>query len=227
MEENAILELTLFHSDALQQKFRTVGRRATSFLTSNPEENASRRRTAWLLTVIEATSELSLLMCYFSYYDQCVDHRCRTCQIRSEIKARKMAGMASLCRHLWEAAITVVFAGERAKVVKEVDFRRALREANLPLTESDIRRIFSHFEVCNVHDFFSNVSCTISIRTYRARFLLEHIANNQMSERFPSRTRTHGKVLRAELRVDSLPNISYSVTFGCVRSCLQQPGSEK
>lgn len=32
--------------------------------------------------------------------------------------------------------------------VGEIDFRRALRDADLPLTESDTRRIFAHFEVC-------------------------------------------------------------------------------
>lgn len=32
--------------------------------------------------------------------------------------------------------------------VGEIDFRRALRDADLPLTESDSRRIFAHFEVC-------------------------------------------------------------------------------
>lgn len=51
-------------------------------------------------------------------------------------------------RRLREAAVLLEIKGkESCYGVGEVDLRRALREANLPLTESDIRRIFSHFEV--------------------------------------------------------------------------------
>lgn len=37
---------------------------------------------------------------------------------------------------------------DKCQGVGEIDFRRALRDAELPLTESDTRRIFAHFEVC-------------------------------------------------------------------------------
>lgn len=54
--------------------------------------------------------------------------------------------MADLARRLREA--TCAF-GSRGTCggVGEVDFRHAMRMADLPLTESDTRRIFAHFEV--------------------------------------------------------------------------------
>lgn len=64
---------------------------------------------------------------------------------------RGVTCMASLCRRLREATTAVIFSGRRAKVVKEVDFLRALRETISLLTESDIRYIFSYFEVCNAY----------------------------------------------------------------------------
>lgn len=64
-------------------------------------------------------------------------------QIRSELS---VAGMASVARRLRESTATFG-QGIRCTGVEEVDFRRILREATLPLTESDIRRIFAHFEV--------------------------------------------------------------------------------
>lgn len=41
-------------------------------------------------------------------------------------------------------------ANYRLRGLGEVDFRRALREIDLPLTESDARRLFMHFEVRDV-----------------------------------------------------------------------------
>lgn len=59
-----------------------------------------------------------------------------------------MAGIANLNRRLREVAVSF---GSKTKGdyhgVGEVDFRQALREADVPLTESDIRRVFAHFEV--------------------------------------------------------------------------------
>lgn len=56
--------------------------------------------------------------------------------------------MANFMRRLREASVLLDIKGtESFYGVGEVDLRRALRQANLPLTESDIRRIFSHFEV--------------------------------------------------------------------------------
>lgn len=58
-----------------------------------------------------------------------------------------MNGIESLIGRLREAAV-VLGGNGNCHGVGEVDFRRALREAGLPLTESDTRRMFAHFEVC-------------------------------------------------------------------------------
>lgn len=51
-----------------------------------------------------------------------------------------------LTRRLRESA--VAYGGKDCHIgVREVDFRNAIREAGVPLTESDTRRIFEHFEV--------------------------------------------------------------------------------
>ncbi|CAM9380713.1 unnamed protein product, partial [Ectocarpus sp. 12 AP-2014] len=69
-------------------------------------------------------------------------------KLRSELHASGISGMANLMRRLREAAVLLEIKGkESCYGVGEVDLRRALREANLPLTEPDIRRIFSHFEM--------------------------------------------------------------------------------
>lgn len=84
-------------------------------------------------------------------------------QVRSELNLRGVTGMTSLCRRLREAMTIVAFSGRFAKVVKEVDFLRALRETISPLTESDIRRIFSYFEVCNAFDSVSKSMPKVAI----------------------------------------------------------------
>lgn len=58
-----------------------------------------------------------------------------------------MDGIESLTGRLREAAVMLGGDGN-CHGVGEVDFRRALREADLPVTESDTRRMFAHFEVC-------------------------------------------------------------------------------
>lgn len=59
--------------------------------------------------------------------------------------------MANLTCRLREAAVMLGGKGD-CQGVGEIDFRRALRDADLPLTESDTRRIFAHFEVCSRGD---------------------------------------------------------------------------
>lgn len=54
--------------------------------------------------------------------------------------------MANITGRLRETAVMLGGSGN-CHGVGEVDFRRALREADLPLTESDTRRVFAHFEV--------------------------------------------------------------------------------
>lgn len=55
--------------------------------------------------------------------------------------------MENLTRRLREAAV-VLGGNGNCHGVGEVDFRRVFREAKLPLTESDTRQMFEHFEVC-------------------------------------------------------------------------------
>jgi len=54
--------------------------------------------------------------------------------------------MSNLTCQLREAAVLLGGKG-KCLGIGEVDFRRVLRDADLPLTESDTRRIFAHFEV--------------------------------------------------------------------------------
>lgn len=54
--------------------------------------------------------------------------------------------MESFTGRLREAAVMLSGSGN-CHGVGEVDFRRALRETDLPLTESDTRQMFAHFEV--------------------------------------------------------------------------------
>lgn len=67
-------------------------------------------------------------------------------QLRSELNTRGVAGKANLTCRLREAAV-MLGNRDNCQGVGEIDFRRALRNADLPLTESDTRRIFAHFEV--------------------------------------------------------------------------------
>ncbi|CAM9464665.1 unnamed protein product, partial [Hapterophycus canaliculatus] len=69
-------------------------------------------------------------------------------KLHSELNSLGVTGMAILTRRLREAAVS--FGGKimaNNQGIGEVDFRQALREARVPLTESDIRRVFTHFEV--------------------------------------------------------------------------------
>lgn len=69
-------------------------------------------------------------------------------QVRSELNTRGVAGTATLARRLREISERNVGRdGHACLGVGEVDFRRALKEIHLPLTESDARRLFTHFEV--------------------------------------------------------------------------------
>lgn len=56
--------------------------------------------------------------------------------------------MANLTRRLRGAAVPFSSkAKDKYHGIGEVDFRQAIREADVPLTESDIRRVFGHFQV--------------------------------------------------------------------------------
>lgn len=68
-------------------------------------------------------------------------------QVRAELNTRGVAGVENhVTRRLRESA--VAYGGKDCHIgVREVDFRNAIREAGVPLTESDTRRIFEHFEV--------------------------------------------------------------------------------
>lgn len=67
-------------------------------------------------------------------------------QVRSELNA---VGSKELVRRLREIAVADRQpSGGLVNGVSDVAFRRALREATLPLTEHDMRCLFAHFQAC-------------------------------------------------------------------------------